>query len=404
MDINGNLSPFANPPMDVIQLEGERHVPLVKRHNAAMHLGHMAAYREALRYAYGRRMLDVGCGSGYGAFFLACYSGNEVEALDAYQPALAYARHVYAHPHLHFQQADALALPYPDESFDFVFSSQVIEYIAPTRQFLAEIARVLRPNGFCLVTTPNRLLFSPHDSEMNIHHINEKALNEYQAMAAQIFPSVVMRGIPQNCLEQVGDNPLPVLKPNVRINPDDYQVSDNDLEKCENLLMYGHRQPDGKFVSLLPGGLKRASDITAPIYYDPQVRQLVAMGLNHDRQQPCPCDTVNAEGELFSFTSPMDGLYRVELQLCEPAQVPFSIYCSGKRGRQLLNQDFPAGVQDIELLLPLQKHSADNDFFLLIAPFKDKVMEKPISVPVTEQKKGRLQVTTFHQVLPSIKA
>lgn len=127
--LSEDVSPFSSPTDAVNALLGERHVPLAKQYGAAMHLGHMASYREALRYAFGRRVLDVGCGSGYGAFFLASYSANSVDAIDIHEGALDYARQVYAHPRLRFSRGSALNLPFPDESFDFVFSSQVIEHI-----------------------------------------------------------------------------------------------------------------------------------------------------------------------------------------------------------------------------------------------------------------------------------
>ena len=63
-----NHGPFANPEeVSEISNKGERYVPLVYSYNAAMHLGHMASYKLALRYAYGRKVLDLGCGTGYGA-------------------------------------------------------------------------------------------------------------------------------------------------------------------------------------------------------------------------------------------------------------------------------------------------------------------------------------------------
>jgi ubiquinone/menaquinone biosynthesis C-methylase UbiE len=61
------------------------------------------------------------------------------------------------YPGLHFVQADGLALPFRDQSFDIVHSSAVIEHVgsfARQRAFLAECCRVARRAVF--VTTPNR--------------------------------------------------------------------------------------------------------------------------------------------------------------------------------------------------------------------------------------------------------
>ncbi|HEX8524503.1 MAG TPA: class I SAM-dependent methyltransferase, partial [Tepidisphaeraceae bacterium] len=46
-------------------------------------------------------------------------------------------------------------LPYPDASFDVVFSTEVIEHVESHRTFISESARVLKPGGYIVMTTPN---------------------------------------------------------------------------------------------------------------------------------------------------------------------------------------------------------------------------------------------------------
>lgn len=413
MEKTDNYGPFSIPSNDVIALEGERHVPLVPRYNAAMHLGHMAAYREALRYAFGRKVLDVGCGTGYGAFFLASYSVNQIEAIDNYVPALDYARTVYSHPRLIFREADALELPYPDESFDFVFSSQVIEHVASNKRFLQEIKRVLRPNGFCLVTTPNKRLFSPDSIESNPFHINEMSLNEYQEIGQSIFPRVVMRGIPQNCLEFLEENQIPTIKPDSRIDPNDYQVQDDDLDACENLLMYAHKDPDGIFSSTLPQGLMAASEITAPIFYDPEVRELVCMGLHPFNDLETEVENVESFGKLITFSSPLDMLYRVDLDLKSPAKVSFLVEISTKSGRRLAAKEYAPGSDHFTLSFPPSRKSQKEPFHILIKPDQSGINQEYPSdalllqtkvMPSSGHKPHEKEVLlrTFHMNLPIV--
>jgi len=368
MDQSSLQSPFSLPSLSSMALDGERHIPLAKRYNAAMHLGHMASYREALRYAFGRRVLDVGCGTGYGSFFLASYSANWVEALDIHPGALEYARQVYQHPRLHFLEGDALELPFPDLSFDFVFSSQVIELVASSEKFLQEIKRVLRPNGFCLVITPNQVLFSPDGAETNPHHINEMDLNIYQSIGKSIFPKVYFRGIPQHCLELLEGGSVPTLKPDSRILPSDYLVQDHDLETCENLLMYAHKDPEGEFSSTLPQGFASACTTTAPIYYDPQVRALVSMGKYPYSDQVSAIENIPEPGRVYHFISPLDDFYRIEMDLYSPSRIPFNVDLSNKSGKQLHHQEFPVGTTNIELIFPLQARSADQKYYILLKP------------------------------------
>ncbi len=392
-------------------LEGERHVPLVRRYNAAMHLGHTAAYREALRYSFGRRILDVGCGTGYGSFFLAYYSANHVEAVDNFAPALEYARQVYLHPRLNFEEGDALALPYPDSSFDFVFSSQVIEHVPSSRQFLKEIYRVLRDDGFCLITTPNRRLFSPGDVDSNPYHINEMSLNEYLAVGQELFPRVVVRGIPQRCLEMVAGNPIPQLKPDARIDPLAYQVQDDGLEHCENLLMYAHKDPQGIFSSTLPHGLLAACLETAPIFFDPQVGLHVCMGTFPDRSIQPRIVPLDRTGQLFSFKSPLPMLYRLDMDLAEPAKVAFSIEITTNSGKRLATCDYSVGQQYISLVFDAVRKAKDELFYLFIKPLSQDVglgtdsnailiSMVPAGVPGRHKQADVPVLSTFHQVLP----
>jgi len=190
-----NLADLAS----VITNEGERYLPDPYTYNAAMHLGHMASYREALRYSYDRRVLDLGCGVGYGAFWLASYGARQVTAVDLGLVALRYAGAAYSHPRLRYAQADALHLPFADASFDFVFSSQVIEHVSSVEQFMREIRRLLAPGGFCLITTPNKDIFSPYGTD-NPHHPTEMTLHDYREVARGVFPRTWFRGIPQRCL------------------------------------------------------------------------------------------------------------------------------------------------------------------------------------------------------------
>jgi SAM-dependent methyltransferase len=57
--------------------------------------------------------------------------------------------------------ADLTHLPFSDRTFDLVFSIYVLEHIMQPVPFLNEIARVLRPGGYCLFLTPNRFHYVP---------------------------------------------------------------------------------------------------------------------------------------------------------------------------------------------------------------------------------------------------
>ena len=94
------------------------------------------------------RWLDVGCGTGaFTELVLDNCSPNTIVAVD---PAAAQIEHARRRPivkRADFRVADALALPFPDHSFDIVVSALVINFIPDREKALAEMRRVTRPGG-----------------------------------------------------------------------------------------------------------------------------------------------------------------------------------------------------------------------------------------------------------------
>ncbi|HZS52017.1 MAG TPA: class I SAM-dependent methyltransferase [Bryobacterales bacterium] len=100
----------------------------------------------------GRLVLDAGCGTGWFAA-RAQYGGACVVALDLGPPLLEEARRkapVFA------AAGDALELPFRDNTFDIVISSEAIEHTIDPARAIREMARVLRPEGTLVLTCPNR--------------------------------------------------------------------------------------------------------------------------------------------------------------------------------------------------------------------------------------------------------
>jgi ubiquinone/menaquinone biosynthesis C-methylase UbiE len=108
----------------------------------------------------GLRILDAGCGRG--EVLLACARrGAEVAGVDYSEAAVEITRETLSEfPGADVRVGDVTALPWPDDSFDRVQFSDVIEHLDPPQTIpaLRELHRVLRPGGYLLVhTAPNRL-------------------------------------------------------------------------------------------------------------------------------------------------------------------------------------------------------------------------------------------------------
>ena len=94
------------------------------------------------------RVLDVGCGTGSLTFtFPEIANVASVTGIDLTEPYVDFARVRNADPRISFQQADARALPFEDNSFDRAFSMLVLQFIPDAARAVAEKRRVVRPGG-----------------------------------------------------------------------------------------------------------------------------------------------------------------------------------------------------------------------------------------------------------------
>ena len=102
------------------------------------------------------RILDAGCGTGLLTLALmkALKIPVQITAVDLSASSLAKARRAahetFRNGHkVNFGQANVLALPFANESFDMVVTSGVLEYV-PLQEGFSELARVLVPGGYLL--------------------------------------------------------------------------------------------------------------------------------------------------------------------------------------------------------------------------------------------------------------
>ena len=88
---------------------------------------------------------------------------RRVVGTDIDDEAIRHARAAFVKDNLEFEVADALNLPFADESFDVVVCSHVYEHVPDPVRMFAEIHRVLRPGGVCYFSAGNRLMWNePH--------------------------------------------------------------------------------------------------------------------------------------------------------------------------------------------------------------------------------------------------
>lgn len=100
---------------------------------------------------YGRRVLEVGCGRGGGASFIARYKKpQQMTGVDLSGEAIVFCRETHRVAGLDFQTGDAERLPFPDASFDAVVNVESSHCYPNLPAFFKEVHRVLKSTGHFL--------------------------------------------------------------------------------------------------------------------------------------------------------------------------------------------------------------------------------------------------------------
>lgn len=164
------------PEKDLV-FTGERVVP--GKTPQFLVLEHLIRYRFAARFAAGCNVLDVGCGTGYGAAILA-EKARLVVGMDCAAQAIQFARENYARRNLRYATGDCRNFPFGAGFFDLAVMFEVIEHICEQAQCLGEIRRILASDGMLVLSTPNVARSTKVIEEQNPFH--EKELSESELL------------------------------------------------------------------------------------------------------------------------------------------------------------------------------------------------------------------------------
>ena len=174
-----------------IEFTGERVIP--GQVDTDLWNEHFARYAFSARLARGKRVLDMGCGAGYGSAELA-KQALKVTGLDVSSDAVAHARQHFSSSNVEFVEGSAAAAPLPDQSFDLIVAFEVIEHLADWRKLLEEARRLMAPGGQFVVSTPNKLYYQATRavSGPNPYHEHEFEFEEFRQALAEYFPHSIL--------------------------------------------------------------------------------------------------------------------------------------------------------------------------------------------------------------------
>ena len=158
------------------------------------------AYEHLHRYAFartlvsGRRVLDVASGEGYGSAILA-ETAKDVIGCEIDGATVEAAQEKYRSlVNLRFEEGDCRKLPFDSGTFDVVVSFETIEHLGEQDIFIAEVRRVLKPDGFFILSTPNTEIYSPGGAGLNEFHVKELTFREFEDLLTGSFLNVKIIG------------------------------------------------------------------------------------------------------------------------------------------------------------------------------------------------------------------
>ena len=152
---------------------------------------HVSRYHFAARLCRNKRVLDLACGTGYGAAEMSGFAAH-VTGVDQSAEAIAHALANFATPTVEFLQASVTAVPLPAGSFDLITAFEVIEHLANWRDLLNEARRLLAPGGQFIVSTPNKDYYAESRklAGPNPFHAHEFVFEEFQTALQDVFQHV----------------------------------------------------------------------------------------------------------------------------------------------------------------------------------------------------------------------
>lgn len=152
-----------------------------------LHQRLLKAYHIAAPHVKGAT-LELGCGEGRGVEIIA-EKAETFLALDKIPQVINNLSNKF--PDLEFRSSVFPPIDLPDDTFDTIVSFQVIEHIKDDHLFLKEIARILKPGGMALISTPNNKM----TLSRNPWHIREYEANSLSRLAKNYFSKVEMKGV-----------------------------------------------------------------------------------------------------------------------------------------------------------------------------------------------------------------
>lgn len=155
-------------------------------------LAHIQRYEWVSPYVKNLYVLDAGCGTGYGVYYLASSGVKYIIGIDKSSKAINFAKKYFQKENLEFKIMNVCKMEFRNNTFDAVISFDVLEHLSSIDQekFIAETVRVLKPEGILYIGCPNATVSKGN----NPHHLKELTKKEFQTLLQEYYKDVKILG------------------------------------------------------------------------------------------------------------------------------------------------------------------------------------------------------------------
>lgn len=149
-------------------------------------INHLHRYAIAMALIKGKTVLDIASGEGYGSHLMS-FEGSYIYGVDIDEETIERAQIKYKRDNLKFLKGSTSQIPLQDNSVDVIISYETIEHHDEHEQMLIEIKRVLRPEGFLLISSPDKYFYSDIRKYNNPFHVKELYKDEFVNLISNNF-------------------------------------------------------------------------------------------------------------------------------------------------------------------------------------------------------------------------
>lgn len=153
---------------------------------------HLSIYHFGRQYCHNKFILDAGSGAGYGSAYLADHGASLVEAVDVSGEAVRFSRKYFKRPNLRYQVMSLEQIQgFAPHSFDFIFSSNVLEHVPDVFKFFISAHSLLKADGVLLVAVPPVIDENSKQANLqNIFHLNIWSPRQWQHVLSIFFEEI----------------------------------------------------------------------------------------------------------------------------------------------------------------------------------------------------------------------